>query len=137
LQLADKYITIPWGLKLPPIFYPYEMDNYIDLIKKHNLSFVVCSNSLPNGLVFKDHAPVIKPRQGLGGIGGSYTMKSIALSNAYQLHQALPDLSIIGCGGIRTTEDVNDYMEVGCSAVQIGTHLDRVGLDLFKSIRSG
>ncbi len=134
LALADTYITLPWGLKLPPLFHRHEIIHYTDIIGRHNMSYVVCSNSLPNGLVFRDKLPAIKPRDGLGGIGGSSTMKAIALSNAYQLCRELPNISVVGCGGIRTREDVLDYMSVGCSAVQVGTQLDRAGLSLFTEL---
>ncbi|MEX2324529.1 MAG: dihydroorotate dehydrogenase [Nitriliruptoraceae bacterium] len=57
---------------------------------------------------------------GLGGLSGP-AIHPVAVRNIYQVHQALPDLPIIGCGGVRTVQDVVEMLRAGSSAVQIGT----------------
>ncbi len=82
----------------------------------------------------KKQVPVIVPRNGLGGIGGCYGFKAIALSNAREFANLMPECVIIGCGGIKNVEDIKDYLSVGCKGVQIGSELDRVGLELFNDL---
>jgi dihydroorotate dehydrogenase (NAD+) catalytic subunit len=55
-----------------------------------------------------------------GGLSGP-AIKPVALRAVHQIHQALPDLPIIGMGGIRTVQDVVEFLLAGASAVAIGT----------------
>lgn len=63
-------------------------------------------------------------RPKLSGIIGGYSgppVKAIALRCVWEVSRAYPDLPIIGCGGVRTGEDVVEYLLAGASAVAIGT----------------
>ncbi|MCA8979586.1 MAG: dihydroorotate dehydrogenase [Planctomycetes bacterium] len=53
---------------------------------------------------------------GYSGVG----IKPVALRCAWECAQAV-DIPVIGCGGIRSAEDVLEYLAVGCTAVQVGT----------------
>jgi len=55
-----------------------------------------------------------------GGLSGP-AIKPIGLRMVHQVAQALPDINIIGVGGIMKGEDVVEYMLAGASAVQVGT----------------
>lgn len=55
-----------------------------------------------------------------GGLSGP-AIKPVALRNVHQVHAALPDVPIVGCGGARTAVDVVEFVRAGASAVQIGT----------------
>jgi dihydroorotate dehydrogenase (NAD+) catalytic subunit len=55
-----------------------------------------------------------------GGLSGP-AIKPIALRNVHQVHTALPQAPIIGCGGAGTAVDVVEFLRAGASAVQIGT----------------
>ena len=63
-------------------------------------------------------------RPKLSGLIGGYSgtpLKPIALRCVLEVSRALPGLPIIGCGGVRTGEDVVEYLLAGASAVAIGT----------------
>ena len=55
-----------------------------------------------------------------GGLSGP-AIKPVALNMVYQVRQALPDIPIIGMGGIAAVDDVLDFISVGADAVAIGT----------------
>lgn len=55
-----------------------------------------------------------------GGLSGP-AIKPVALNMLYQVRQALPDMPIIGMGGIQSVDDVLDFLSVGADAVAIGT----------------
>ena len=55
-----------------------------------------------------------------GGLSGP-AIKPIALRNVHQIHSALPEVPIVGCGGACTAVDVVEFVRAGASAVQIGT----------------
>lgn len=130
----DTNITL--GVKLPPYFDPHHFDIVSQLIIKYNINFITTINSLPNGLIVDPitETTCIKPKNGIGGIGGD-PCKPIALSNVYQFYTRLPpNIHIIGCGGIRNGTDVFEFILCGASAVQIGTAFIEEGTDIFQRI---
>lgn len=62
-----------------------------------------------------------KPKLGnvMGGLSGP-AIKPIAVRMVHQCHRSV-SIPIIGCGGIRSAEDVVEFMLAGASAVQVGT----------------
>jgi len=73
-----------------------------------------------------------RPRLG-GGTGGlsGPAIKPVALRAVAQVARALPDLPIIGLGGVRSVTDVVEYVLAGASAVAVGTaNFARPGLTL-------
>jgi len=63
-----------------------------------------------------------KPRIsfGTGGLSGP-AIKPIAVRMVYQVARALPDVPLIGIGGISSLEDVLEFLAAGASSVQVGT----------------
>ena len=57
-----------------------------------------------------------------GRLGGP-AVRAAALHRVRQVHEALPDVPVIGVGGIATAADVLAMLAVGASAVQLGTVL--------------
>jgi dihydroorotate dehydrogenase (NAD+) catalytic subunit len=55
-----------------------------------------------------------------GGLSGP-AIKPVALRMVHEVARALPDLPIIGVGGIATLDDTLEFIVAGASAVQIGT----------------
>jgi dihydroorotate dehydrogenase (NAD+) catalytic subunit len=55
-----------------------------------------------------------------GGLSGA-AVKPVALRCVYDIHEALPDVPVIGCGGVASWRDVVEFFLAGASAVQIGT----------------
>ena len=85
--------------------------------------------------LLRDDEVTIAPKGGLGGIGGDYC-KPIALANVRQFYELLKDtdIDIIGCGGIKSGQDVYEHILCGATAVQIGTHLVKTGTGCFNRI---
>jgi dihydroorotate dehydrogenase (NAD+) catalytic subunit len=57
---------------------------------------------------------------GGGGLSGR-AIHPIAVRAVHDVHQALPDLAIIGVGGVASGWDAAEMMIAGASAVQVGT----------------
>ncbi len=57
---------------------------------------------------------------GKGGLSGP-AIHPVAVRAVHDVHVALPDLPIVGAGGVSTVEDAVELLLVGASAVQIGT----------------
>jgi dihydroorotate dehydrogenase (NAD+) catalytic subunit len=55
-----------------------------------------------------------------GGLSGP-AIRPVAVRNVHQVHQALPTVPILGCGGARSVGDVVQFLRAGASAVAVGT----------------
>ncbi|MDA3023217.1 MAG: dihydroorotate dehydrogenase [Actinomycetota bacterium] len=55
-----------------------------------------------------------------GGLSGP-AIRPVAVRVVHQVHTALPDVPIVGCGGVRSVEDVVQFLRAGASAVAVGT----------------
>ncbi|HEX4018336.1 MAG TPA: dihydroorotate dehydrogenase [Frankiaceae bacterium] len=63
-------------------------------------------------------------RPALAGITGGLSgpaIRPVALRCVYQVHAALPQIPILGMGGVRTGEDALAFLAAGASAVSVGT----------------
>lgn len=122
------------GLKLPPYFDQVQLKEMSDIINTFPIKYICSINGMPNGLVLNEfHEKVIEPNDGIGGMGGCVA-KPFGLSNVKSFRRLLPTLPIIGCGGISTKKDIEDYFSVGASLVQIGTQLIREGPSCFERL---
>jgi len=63
-----------------------------------------------------------KPTLGniFGGLSGP-AIRPVSLRIAWQIHQALPNVPLIGCGGVEDANSALEYILAGCSAVEVGT----------------
>lgn len=120
------------GFKLPPYLEISKLENIANIfIKYHdksNIKFIVCCNTIPNGLILDKNTnkPILSSK--FGGISYSIVNKLLGISNVYQFKECFTTLSnipikIIGCGGIKNDDDVNDYLNAGAELVQIGSNI--------------
>ena len=59
-----------------------------------------------------------------GGLSGP-AIKPIALRMVWEVHRALPEVPLVGIGGVETGRDVVEFLLAGASAVQVGTAIFR------------
>ncbi len=138
LEQVCPIVQQPLGIKLPPYFDLIHFQQMADIINQYPIQFVTCVNSIGNGLVIDidQEQVVIKPKQGFGGIGGDY-IKPTALANVRQFYLLLrEDISVIGCGGVKSGQDVFEHILCGASAVQVGTQLMREGMGCFERLEA-
>lgn len=80
---------------------------------------VTCINTLL-GLAYDPDT--LRPGLGAGGGGLSGSpIHPVAVRAVHDVHQALPDLPIVGVGGVTTPWDAVELMLAGACAVQVGT----------------
>lgn len=127
----------PLGIKLPPYLDQIHVKMMADVIQNYPVKFVTCCNSLGNGLVIDPISETtrIKPKWGLGGIGGT-PIKPIALSNVFQFSRELSKTDVIGCGGVVTGMDAFEHILAGARGVQIGSQLVVEGISCFQRIQN-
>jgi len=124
------------GFKLPPYMTTQHCIEMSELFKEYDIvKFVTCSNSIP-GLIIEKGSTIIKPKDGIGGLGGEY-LKPIALANVRTFYEHSDGkYSIIGVGGISSGTDVFNYFLAGADCVQIGTTFMKEGPSCFKRINT-
>lgn len=138
-EVLDKVCPLvkqPLGIKLPPYFDLIHFQQMAAIINQYPVQFVTCVNSIGNGLVIDvaKEQVVIKPKQGFGGIGGDY-IKPTALANVRQFYLLLrKEIAVIGCGGVKSGQDVFEHILCGAAAVQVGTQLMREGMGCFERL---
>ena len=71
-----------------------------------------------------------------GGLSGA-AIKPVALRCVYDIREELPDVPIIGCGGISDWRDAVEFFLAGASAVQVGTAVALEDMDVFQAITKG
>ncbi len=63
-----------------------------------------------------------RPRLGTGGGGLSgAAIRPVAVRAIFDVHAALPDVPLVGVGGVGTGEHAVELLLAGASAVQVGT----------------
>lgn len=126
-----------FGVKLPPYFDFVHYDAMAKILLDFPIDFVTTVNSVGNTLILdpETHRPMIKPKDGFGGLGGSI-IKPVALANARRFYELIGDkIQIVGCGGVVNGVDAYEYSLCGASAVQIATEYDRVGPNIFSQVK--
>ena len=138
LDAVSKVCKKPFGIKLPPYFDIVHFEQIAKVIKKYPVKFVTCINSIGNGLVINPYTekPLIKPKGGLGGIGGKY-VKYATLANVRKFYELFDDkIQVIGVGGVYSGIDAFELILAGASAVQIGTAYLQKGSSIFEKVQN-
>ena len=80
---------------------------------------LTCVNTLL-GLAYDPRT--LRPTLGAGGGGLSgRAIHPVAVRAVHDVHQALPDVPIVGVGGVASGWDAAEFLLAGASAVQVGT----------------
>jgi len=138
LESVMRFTAHPIGIKLPPYLDMVQLKDVATLLNKHPVSFVVCANTMGNGLILdtSNDLPTIAPKGGHGGIAGT-VVKPINLANVRTFRKLLrDDIAIIGAGGVTTGRDVYEYILCGADAVQVATQFRKEGPKLFARLES-
>lgn len=130
LEILTKDLEKPWGIKLPPYFDNIHFEAVASILRKWKPHYIVCVNSIPLALHIDPlkEAYSIKPNCGRGGLGGA-SIRPISLGNIQSFRLLLPDIVIVGCGGITSGIDAFEHFLAGANLVQIGTQLIREGVE--------
>jgi dihydroorotate dehydrogenase (fumarate) len=109
----------PIWIKFSPYSDPLQLKEVAQILNergKGKVRAVVACNTFPNAFVSRD---VITPNGGLAGLSGP-AMKPIALGQVVQWRKHLiPEIDVIGVGGIMTGNDVVDFLDAGAAATQV------------------
>ncbi len=112
-----RSVDLPVGAKLSP--NAVDIATIAHAVVTAGASWVVLGNT-----VWGAGFDVVTRRPKLSGVVGGYSgppIKPIALRCVWEVSQAHPGIPIVGCGGIRSGEDIVEFLLAGASAVAVGT----------------
>lgn len=124
------------GVKLPPYNDRETIKKIAEKFLQLKIDFVTLINSYPLGAFIdtKNERLVIKPNQGIGGLGGR-VLKPISLAQVILFHKfSQGKIDIIGVGGVETGDDVYQYILAGAKLVGVGTRLLK-GPKIFSNLK--
>lgn len=106
------------------------------VIQDSKIVKAVCAiNTLPHALDFDDRGKPLIDAVNLASLGGP-AIKSLGLGQVKLLRQFLPEMTIIGCGGINSGKDVLKYLWAGADLVQVTTAFLNEGVKVFDRLLS-
>lgn len=106
-----------FDVKLSPYSDPWMIPQVAKLMGSFSMGHVVTCNTFPNGFpVGENGKPELGP--GFGGVGG-ISLRYIAPGQVKMFADS--GVKVIGVGGIVYAKDVEAFLAVGASGVQIGT----------------
>ena len=122
----------PVLLKIAPDLNFHQLDDIVEIIKEINLDGVIATNTTiqRTGLSMSDE---YISEIGDGGLSGQ-PLKNRSNEIISYLHSKIPDVPIIGVGGIMQPEDAIEKIKAGASLVQIYTGFIYEGPELVRRI---
>jgi len=133
VQTVKSTVKVPVFVKLSP--------NVTDIIHlastaaKSGADALVAVNTLRAIAIDTDTTkPILSNIK--GGLSGP-AMKPVALRCVYDIREKLPEIPIIGCGGITDWQDAVEFFLAGANAFQVGTAIAFESPEIFQSINKG
>lgn len=134
LTEVRKVTTKPLAVKLSPYTDGVMQDAMVDVLRRVKPEFIATINSIGNGMVIDADKKLIVIKPKWGGVGGS-PIKPIAIGNIRRFYERLPDVPIIGIGGVMNGKDAFELILAGASTVGVGSAYAIHGPDVFGKIQ--
>lgn len=138
-----ELVNINIGIKLSPYVDKILLEQIAQILITYSsiVKYIVCGNSIPNGMIMNldSGEPLLSVKT--GGISGT-TNRLLGVSNVYHFNKIFTSqnktisIVIIGCGGIETADDIREYFMAGVKGVQIGRVLYIDGVERVIDIKN-
>jgi dihydroorotate dehydrogenase (NAD+) catalytic subunit len=111
--------------------------NYLDTVKAAmdgGTDAITAINTIrAMGIDVETQRPLLSHK--IGGLSGP-AIKPVAVRCVYEISSKY-DIPVIGCGGVSTWEDAVEFILAGASAIQIGSAIGDVWIDVFSQVNDG
>jgi dihydroorotate dehydrogenase len=130
-KLADEHDRqVPVAVKIAPDMSQDEIEQFCDLLIKHEIDGVIATNTTLSRDGVED-SPRSTEAGGLSGAPLTIRSRNTIKHLADRLQGEIP---IIGCGGIMCAQDAVDHLQAGATLVQIYSGFIYCGPQLVKEI---
>ncbi len=117
VESVREVTTLPIGAKLTCDAQP--ITDVARAVRDAGADWVVVGNTVRGASIdITTRKPLLS--SGAGGYSGS-PIRPIAIAAVMELHTNLPDLPVVGCGGISHGDHVVEYLLAGATAVAVGS----------------
>ena len=137
LQQKNKELggNKPLFVKIAPDLSNEQILDVINLVKKHNLTGIVATNTTISREGLSQKSIQISDNFGAGGLSGKpLTKRSTEIIRF--IRENADDIFIIGVGGIFTCEDAIEKIKAGANAIQIFTAFVYQGPSIVKKLNN-
>ncbi len=133
VKVIRKHTTKPVYMKISP--HIPDPVGFAQVVKAAGASGLVAINSLgPTMKINLEEKRIMyAPESGYVWTSGP-VIKNLALATVYNIKKQMPDFTVIGVGGIKSADDVIEFLLVGADAVQMLSGALLKGKDLYKRI---
>jgi len=133
VKTIRKNTTKPIYMKISP-HIPSPVD-FAKAVRAAGANGLVAKNSLGPTMKIDLATKSIKyaPESGFVWTSGP-VIKNLALATVYNIKQAMPDFTVIGVGGVKSADDVLEFLLAGADGVQMLSGALLKGKDLYKRI---
>jgi dihydroorotate dehydrogenase (NAD+) catalytic subunit len=114
--LCRRNTSLPLAAKLSPVLA--DIAGMAAVARDAGADAITVVNTMP-GLLFGDYGTT-RLGQGNGGVSGP-ALLPVGVLAVSRVVERIRDTPVIGVGGIRSADDVEQYLRVGASLVAIGT----------------
>jgi len=134
LSLRDRKEQFkPVLLKIAPDMPESQLLEILEIIKSEGLDGIIASNTTIDRNNLNTEASQVE-KIGSGGLSGA-PLREKSRNMVRRIRQHMPDLPIIGVGGITTPEDALAMLEAGADLIQVYSGLVYAGPELVKNIK--
>lgn len=124
LQIDEIQTKKPIFIKMPPDLTNQELDEILEVVKKHKVAGFICSN-------------LTKQKNYKGGLSGK-AVEDLSNRQIQRIYQKTKGkYVIIGCGGVFSAEDAYKKIKLGASLVQLITGMVFEGPQVISEINQG
>ena len=116
MSVCRRSTKLPLTAKLSPVLP--DIAGMALVARDAGADAITVVNTMP-GLLFGE-AGTTRLGQGNGGVSGP-ALLPLGVLAVVRVLERIPDIPVIGVGGVRTADDVEQYLRVGASLVGIGT----------------
>ena len=128
--------TVPFAPKLSPYHEPPAL--HASAWKACGISYLLAHNALPGQGIFIDiDEEEIFSTPGHTCFHAGSTMVPLSLGRIAHIMKAVPDLPVIGIGGVNNVSDAIRYLLLGCEAVEIASGVFFKGHRMFQQLADG
>jgi dihydropyrimidine dehydrogenase (NAD+) subunit PreA len=134
ISIVRRRVRVPAGIKISPTIEPLE--KRAREWHQAGVSFITAHNA-PSGIFIDVEREEPYGAPSVGGYLMGRPFLPWSLGRIVQMKQAVPELPVIGIGGISEWQDALQYLLVGCVAVGVATGVYAKGLGVFRKIEKG
>ena len=132
VKAVDREVNVPILVKVTP--HVQDVQSFVRALHEAGADGFTAVNTLKAMVIDVD---LMRPVLGgvVGGLSGP-AVRPVAVRFVYEIRKTLPDVVIIGTGGVESWRDAAEMIMAGANAVGVGTAL-RKGLKVINEIVDG